>query len=216
MKKCGWVISFIIQFTMLHQNVAANFNAPIESPMFTQVDVTDLRYHFRKLYRGEVVDICLPNDSSRYPQIRLPRMRNPFGIQEAMNATAKTAKNLELDIAEEELIQFFQRFDARNIEFFTINSARYLGREMDEDTVRTKFNSLILPSRNTDFYSRCRVKVDDKTRVWVEQVDGSFVRGGVCDVRRGRDLMVTVAPKVYKVNGMCGMTMPCLEIRVLQ
>lgn len=212
MKKCGWVISFIIQFTMLHQNVAANFNAPMESPMFTQVDVTDLRYHFD---RG-VVNICLPNDSSRYPQIRLPRMRNPFGIQEAMNATAKTAKNLELDIAEEELIQFFQRFDARNIEFFTINSARYLGREMDEDTVRTKFNSLILPSRNTDFYSRCRVKVDDKTRVWVEQVDGSFVRGGVCDVRRGRDLMVTVAPKVYKVNGMCGMTMPCLEIRVLQ
>lgn len=180
--------------------------------MFTQVDVTDLRYY---LSQGRV-KICLPTDSSRYPQIMLPRMMTPFGIQDAINARPGQAKNLELDIAEEELAQFFQRFDARNIEFLTINSARYLGREMDEDTVKTKFKSLILPSRNTDYYSRCRVKVDDKTRIWLQQVDGSFVRGGVCDMRARRDCVVTVWPLLWKVSGKCGLSLQCSEIRVLQ
>ena len=217
-KKFGLVTSLTIQFTMLHQNVAANFNAPIESPMFTDVDVVDLRYHFRKLHngRGEVVDIRLPHDSSRYPQVRLPRMKAPFGIQDAMSAKPNSAKNFELEIADEELIRFFQRWDERNLEFLTINSARYLGKTMNEDTVRGKFNSLILPSKNTDYYSRCRVKVNEKTCIWVEQVDGSFVRGGVCDVRAQRDFMVTVAPLVYKVGGGCGLSLQCTEIRVLQ
>jgi len=203
---------------MLHQSVVANFNAPMESPMYNTVDVVDLRYH---LVNGNA-EISVPEDASRYPQIMFPRMRTPFGIQDQMNATATSAKNLELEIAEEEFAQFLQAFEARNVNFFTINSRQYLGREMSVNDVRSMMNPIILPTKPTDYYSRCRLKVDGDTWIWLQQVDGSFIRGGICDVRARRDLQVTVAPKVYKIHGRggqkskCGVTLRCLEIRVLQ
>lgn len=107
--------------------------------------------------------------------MQLDRCRVPFGVQDNLEDTSSSRKNLELSISNTGFQSWASALDAQNIKWVTENSQAVFKKDMKHATVEALYRSMLTPQKG-DYAPLLRVKVNasgrQATQVFVVEDEG--------------------------------------------
>lgn len=195
---------------------------------------TTIKYHestspstwtFNVRHTPQATTAYIHNVDGSKIQVQLPRCRVPFGVQEPLNATSdKSRPNLELDIADPQLVEWCKEIDQAAIEYVTVHSGELMKREMSIDFVRQLFRPT-LPTPRNDYNPLMRTKITRAgqyaTNVRVVTNPGSATTplrhraATINEIERGDEVLPVVdINSIWFANNSAGMTISLAHVLV--
>lgn len=148
----------------------------MSAPTYTQLDVTKWQYTEPKRNPKNGWNVFLHDQNKRNPRMQLDKCRVPFGVQDNLEDTSSTRKNLELSITNAGFQAWASTLDAQNIKWVTDNSMAVFKKEMKQATVEALYRSMLTPHKG-DYPPLLRVKVNasgrQATQVFVVEDEGN-------------------------------------------
>jgi len=192
-----------------------NLNNPdtmaTSTPTIHNTDFTKWVYgDLKRNEKGGSIRIKESSTSFSSPTFQFPRLRTPFGVEdpyvnpEAAGAATErvasdvTRRNMTLNLDDEEVSAWLNRFDEHNINWVTANSPSVFGRVIKRSTVEDVVYYRTLRPAKGEYSPTFKIKVNTsgakQTKIWivVPGTTNQIYEGNYLDVARGSEVIPTV------------------------